>query len=59
MNRHIDTILGMFGAILTFIVSHFNELIGAAVGLVSLGVMLLRLRREWRMRNEKIKREEN
>ena len=37
----------------SFITSHFNELIGAAVGIVTLLVMSLRLRREWRNRNQR------
>ena len=44
--------LGAAGSVATFVASHFNEFLGSCVGLVSLAVMLLRLRREWKHRNE-------
>ena len=50
--KHGDVMLGAAGSVATFVASHFNEFLGSCVGLVSLAVMLLRLRREWKHRNE-------
>jgi len=50
--KHGDVMFGAAGSLATFVASHFNEFLGSAVGLVSLAVMLLRLRREWKHRND-------
>ena|GEM_PF-6837398 len=42
---------GWMGFALTFLANHFSATIGGMVGIVTLAVMTLRLRREWRHRN--------
>ncbi len=52
MTKHWDTMFGWVGALGTVTIGHINLYVGTAVGLVTLAVMLFRLRREWLNRNE-------
>ncbi len=50
--KYGDVMFGTVAAIFTYAAGHFNEILAAVVGLVSLCVMLLRLRREWKHRDD-------
>jgi hypothetical protein len=52
MKNDHDVVFGFLTSAITFIVSHFNAIIGGCIGVISLGIMLLRLRREWKHRND-------
>lgn len=52
MKRECELILGWMAASLTWILSHYNAIIGALIGTVALAVWLLKLRREWKHRND-------
>jgi hypothetical protein len=53
MNRHWDLAFGTGGFIGTITLAQINTAIACAVGLTTLAVMGLRLRREWRHRNKR------
>lgn len=52
MHRHTDVAFGFTMTAVTWIASHFNEIVGALIGVTSLAVMIIRLRKEWKHRNE-------
>lgn len=52
MHKHWDTIFGTAGAAGTITLGQINAALGIAVGSVTLVVMFLRARREWKNRNE-------
>lgn len=51
--KHFDIQFGFAGGIATITLNQFNSIIACVVGLLTVGVMLLRLRREWKNRNVK------
>lgn len=50
--KHTDVCFGFVMTAVTWTVSHFNEIVGACIGVTSLAVMIIRLRREWKHRND-------
>ena len=52
MKRELELFLGWCAASATWIVSHYNAIIGGLIGTVALAVWLLKLRREWKHRND-------
>ena len=53
MKRELELFMGWLAASITWIVSHYNAIVGAAIGTVALSVWILKLRREWRHRDDK------
>lgn len=56
MQKHWDSIFGTAGLVGTITLGHVNVAIGCAVGAVTLFVMVLRARREWRHRNDRLEK---
>lgn len=50
--KHTDILFGWIATAATFVASHFNAALGATIGLLTLGVMILRFRREWKHRDD-------
>lgn len=50
--RHGDIAFGAIGTAGTFTLAHVNLLLGCIAGALTVGVMLLRLRKEWKHRND-------
>ena len=51
MSKHWDTIFGTTMAAGTITLAHINTAIGISVGLVSLFIVIIRARKEWKNRN--------
>ena len=52
IKRNTDVILGSILATVNFIYSHINAAIACATGLVILATMIIRLRKEWRHKDD-------
>jgi hypothetical protein len=52
LQKQIDLLFGWLACAATFITTHFNQFLGAGVGLLSLAIMVIRFRKEWRHRND-------
>lgn len=52
MHKHWDICFGAAGALSTWSLARVNLLLSLSVGILSLTVMLMRARREWRNRNQ-------
>ena len=55
MKREFELLLGWAIAAIAWLASHFNAVIGGLIGIVALAVWLLKLRREWRHRDDEPK----
>jgi hypothetical protein len=51
MKNHWDWIFGSVGTLGTITLGHVNAALACATGLLTVCVMLLKLRREWKNRN--------
>jgi len=47
-----SVLLGTIGTAATFILSHFDKVLAIAAGILTVALLLLKLRREWRHRND-------
>jgi hypothetical protein len=47
-----DVVFGTIGTAATFILSHFDKALAIAAGLLTVGILALRFRREWIHRND-------
>lgn len=52
MQKHWDVMFGAGGILTTLTLTQVNQLLALGVGLLTLFVMMLRARREWRSRNK-------
>jgi hypothetical protein len=52
MNNHGDIAFGVVGTIGTIGLGTINVMLGCFAGILTCGVMLLRLRKEWRNRDK-------
>jgi hypothetical protein len=50
--KHSDIVFGTVGTIATFILSHFDKALAITAGLLTVGILILRFRREWIHRND-------
>jgi hypothetical protein len=50
--KHSDIVFGTIGTITTFILSHFDKALAITAGLITVGILILRFRREWKHRND-------
>lgn len=50
--KHGDIIFGTIGTAATFILSHFDRVLAITAGLLTVGILILRFRREWLHRND-------
>jgi hypothetical protein len=47
-----NVLFGTIGTATTFLASHFNYALGCFAGMLTVGILLIRIRKEWRHRNE-------
>lgn len=52
MQKHWDVLFGAGGIATTLTLTQFNQMLACAAGLVTLFVLVMRARREWRHRNK-------
>lgn len=50
--KHGDIVFGTVGTAGTFTLAQFNTLLGCAAGILTVAVMVFKLRREWIDRNK-------
>jgi hypothetical protein len=53
MKNYNDSIYGGVAAVATWVVSHWSGILSGLIGLSSLILLLLKIRREWIYRNQK------
>ncbi len=53
MNHNGDVILGVGGLVASFSIAQYNALLGAVGLTITVGVMCIRFRKEWKNRNDK------
>jgi len=53
MKRELELFAGWAIAAIAWFASHFNAIVGGLIGVVALCVWCLKLRREWKHRNDK------
>lgn len=51
-HKYTDVIFGYMASAVTFLAGHINDILALSIGISSLAVMVLRLRKEWRHRDE-------
>lgn len=50
--KHGDIVFGAVGTVGTITLTQFNAMLACAAGILTVGVMALRFRREWKNRNQ-------
>jgi len=50
--KHLDVMFGTAGAIATISLSAINVFLGFIAGALTVGILILRFRREWNHRND-------
>lgn len=50
--KHNDVIFGTVGTVVTFVLSHFDKALAITAGILTVSILILRFRREWRHRND-------
>lgn len=50
--KHGDIVFGTIGTLGTITLTQFNAMLAFAAGILTVGVMALKFRREWKSRNQ-------